>query len=100
MDVVQTGPDGMLIAECLEATQHGESTVRSANRHSRFISPVGQPSPLSWKGHEMFKLQAQALIDARLSFGATSPFPQDVVLVNEFVKGEIFNTVMRVLLTF
>jgi len=48
----------------------------------------------------MFKLQAQALIDARLSFGATSPFPQDVVLVNEFVKGEIFNTVMRVLLTF
>lgn len=38
---------------------------------------------------------AEALLTARFSFNGTSPYAPDVVLVNEFVKKDFLNAVIR-----
>lgn len=79
--------DERLLAQCLAVVQTSTRqiaarTVLYSNTDARVVAIVDRTADLAQA--------AQSIVTARYSFHGFSPYAPDLVLVNEFVKGEFF----------
>ncbi|KAF2132054.1 ALDH-like protein [Dothidotthia symphoricarpi CBS 119687] len=89
--VVSSDPSTESLATCLQVRQETHISqpnyTQLASPKSRVIAVVDRTADLA--------VAAEHLVTARFSFGGTSPYAPDLVLVNEFVKKEFLEHVMR-----
>jgi aldehyde dehydrogenase (NAD+) len=84
--------DATFLASCVQVLQTGsKETLSSKTVLSSSEAPVIGIVDRSANLEDA----AEALLTARFSFGGNSPYAPDVVLVNEFVKKEFLNAVIR-----
>jgi aldehyde dehydrogenase (NAD+) len=76
--------------QCVQVLQTGPPPD-VASTSVRWISPPGSRSIAIVERDADLKKAASALVTARFSFGAKSPYAPDVVFVNEFVAKEFFH---------
>jgi aldehyde dehydrogenase (NAD+) len=84
--------DSTFLASCVQVRQDvSQEDARSFNvlspSHAAVIGIVDRTANL--------EEAAEALLTARFSFGGKSPYAPDLVLVNEFVKKDFLNAVIR-----
>jgi len=83
------------MAGVLEINQLGGVPTVSDVKFNQVISPSGERVIVIVDRTADIPSAAKALATARLSFGATSPYAPDVVLVNEFVKKEFLEAIVK-----
>lgn len=80
------------LASCIQVSQEGtKDDVQSV----KVLSSLGATVLAIVDRTANLEEAAEALLTARFSFNGTSPYALDVVLVNEFVKKDFLNAVIR-----
>lgn len=91
--VVKSSPDQAVLDEALLVDQTGDgppNTLTSqllSSNNARCIAVVDRSADI--------EAAAKAITTARFSFGGSSPYAPDLVLVNEFVKKQFFEACSR-----
>lgn len=93
IDIAGSRPeDAEFLSHCREIIQTGTEQPQNSNQvvspaQERVIAVVDRTANL--------QEAAEALVNARFSFGGRSPYAPDIVLVNEFVKKNFLEAVVR-----
>lgn len=91
--IVKSVTDQTLLNEALLVDQTGNGPSRTltsallSSTHARCVAIVDRSADLD--------AAARAITTARFSFGGSSPYAPDLVLVNEFVKKDFFEACSR-----
>lgn len=84
--------DASFLASCIQVSQEG---IKEDAQSLKVLSPSVAPVLAIVDRTANLEDAAEALLTARFSFNGTSPYVPDVVLVNEFVKKDFLNAVVR-----
>jgi aldehyde dehydrogenase (NAD+) len=87
-----TPTDSTFLGSCVRVNQEGS---KEDSKSLYVLSPSQAPSIGIVDRSANLEEAAEALLTARFSFNGKSPYAPDVVLVNEFVKKEFLNAVIR-----
>lgn len=91
--IVKSTPEHPAIEEAITVDQASETS--SAPRVNELRSPSNSRCVAVVDRTADIESAAKAIATARFSFGGTSPYAPDLVLVNEFVKKEFFEACSR-----
>jgi aldehyde dehydrogenase (NAD+) len=89
--VVSSDPSSQSSSACVQVFQ--EEYVGHPT-HSQLVSPRSKVIAIVDRTADL-ALAAKQLVTARFAFGGTSPYAPDVVLVNEFIKTEFLEHVLK-----
>lgn len=91
--IVNSSPDQSVLDEALLVDQTSSGPPRTltsqllSSNHARCVAVVDRSADV--------EAAAEAITTARFSFGGSSPYAPDLVLVNEFVKKRFFEACSR-----
>ena len=94
--IVSTEPTSDTLSNCIQVLQ--EAHV-SHPTYSQLVSPKSKVVAVVDRTANL-ATAAEHLVAARFAFGGTSPYAPDVVLVNEFVKGEFLELALKYAIPF
>jgi aldehyde dehydrogenase (NAD+) len=89
--IVSSAPSSNALAQCLQVLQETHVSepgyTHLASPRRKVVAVVDRTADLA--------AAAEQLVTARFAFGGTSPYAPDVVLVNEFVRKEFLECVLK-----
>ncbi|KAI4617380.1 hypothetical protein J4E80_005583 [Alternaria sp. BMP 0032] len=89
--VIASDPPSDSLSACLQVFQE---TQVSSPTYTQLVSPRNKIVAVVDRTADLASA-AEQLVTARFAFGGTSPYAPDVVLVNEFIKKEFLEHVLR-----
>ncbi|KAH8726891.1 Aldehyde/histidinol dehydrogenase [Phaeosphaeriaceae sp. PMI808] len=89
--ILSTAPSSESLTSCLQVLQETQSERPT---HSQLASPKTKVIAVVDRTADL-SLAAEQLVAARFAFGGTSPYAPDLVLVNEFIKKDFLELVLR-----
>ncbi|CAO2657354.1 Nn.00g034800.m01.CDS01 [Neocucurbitaria sp. VM-36] len=89
--VISSNPSPESLSTCLQVLQ---GTSSNEATYSQLISPERKTIAVVDRTADL-ALAAEQLVTARFAFGGTSPYAPDIVLVNEFIKRDFLDHVLK-----
>ncbi|KAF2688096.1 hypothetical protein K458DRAFT_440814 [Lentithecium fluviatile CBS 122367] len=89
--IVSSDPSPASLSQCLQVLQETENKDPT---YSQLVSPKRKVIAIVDRTADL-AAAAECLVTARFAFGGTSPYAPDVVLVNEFVKKDLTEHVLK-----
>ncbi|USP82362.1 aldehyde dehydrogenase [Curvularia clavata] len=88
---ISSDPPSESLSACLQVLQ--ETQIRQPT-YSQHVSPQGKVVAIVDRTADLASA-AEQLVTARFAFGGTSPYAPDIVLVNEFIKKDFLEHVLK-----
>ncbi|EOA81567.1 uncharacterized protein SETTUDRAFT_165987 [Exserohilum turcica Et28A] len=89
--IIASDPSPQSLAGCLQVFQETQISQPSYSQH---VSPRGKVVAVVDRTADL-AAAAEQLITARFAFGGTSPYAPDIVLVNEFIKKDFLEHLLK-----
>ncbi|KAI8937431.1 hypothetical protein NX059_005154 [Plenodomus lindquistii] len=94
--IISSDPDYDLLSSYFQVLQETQRTKhqRMILEHSKLVSPGSRTIAIVDRTADL-ALAAEQLVTARFAFGGSSPYAPDVILVNEYIKKDFVEHVLK-----